>query len=109
MQYDIEGYLGKASRQTFNAELTSRDMWETYMPAFKACINEGKSSHVMCSYNAVNGNATCGNHGLLTTILRDTWKWDGFVVSDYDAWAEIWGTHKEGGSEHSTALAPESY
>ena len=46
----------------------------------------------------MNGNATCGNKGLLTTILRDTWKWDGFVVSDYDAWAEIWGTHRQGGS-----------
>ena len=34
--------------------------------------------------NAVNGKPTCANKGLLTTILRDTWKWDGFVVSDYD-------------------------
>ena len=57
----------------------------------------------MCSYNGVNGNATCGNHGLLTTILRDTWKWDGFVVSDYDAWAEIWGTHQQGGSPEGGA------
>jgi beta-glucosidase len=36
-------------------------------------------------------------------VLRDTWKWDGFVVSDYDAWAEVWGTHKEGGSAEGGA------
>jgi hypothetical protein len=45
--YDLEN--APTSRQSFNAELTSRDMWETYMPAFKACITEGRSSHVMCS------------------------------------------------------------
>jgi beta-glucosidase len=51
--YDIESYLGGkgGGRNSFDAELTSRDMWETYMPAFKACITKGKSSHVMCSYN----------------------------------------------------------
>lgn len=41
-----------------------------------------------------SGVPTCGNRGLLTTVLRDTWKWDGFVVSDYDAWANIVKTHQ---------------
>ena len=47
----------------------------------------------MCSYNSLNGVPTCGNKGLLTTVLRDTFQWDGFVVSDYDAWANIVDTH----------------
>ena len=52
LRYDIENI--PVARQAFDAELHSRDMWETYMPAFKACITKGKSSHVMCSYNAVS-------------------------------------------------------
>ena len=89
----MEGGAGTADRFTFNAELNARDMWETYMPAFKACITEAKASHVMCSYNSVQGVPTCGNKGLLTTILRDQWGFDGFVVSDYDAWAFINDRH----------------
>eukprot|EP00040_Diaphanoeca_grandis_P032448 m.196622 g.196622 ORF g.196622 m.196622 type:complete len:903 (+) comp32628_c0_seq1:29-2737(+) len=89
--YDLEDQ--PTARQQFNANLSSQSMWETYMPAFEACIKEGKATHVMCSYNAVNGVPTCGNKGLLTEILRDQWNFDGFVVSDYDAWAEILTTH----------------
>ena len=47
----------------------------------------------MCSYNSVNGIPTCANSGLLNTILREQWKFDGFVVSDYDAWANLFYTH----------------
>jgi beta-glucosidase-like glycosyl hydrolase len=61
-------------------------MWEHYMPAFDACFNEGKAMHTMCSYNSLNGYPTCGDPGLLNHVLRDLWQWDGFVVSDYDAW-----------------------
>lgn len=89
--YDLEDK--PAARQVFNANLTSRSMWETYMPAFEACIKEAKATHVMCSYNSVQGVPTCGSHGLLTEILRDQWGFDGFVVSDYDAWANIRNTH----------------
>ena len=91
--YDMEGNAGAPSRVYFDAKINARDMWETYMPAFKACVKTARSSHVMCSYNSLNGVPTCGNKGLLTTVLRDTWKWDGFVVSDYDAWANIVNTH----------------
>ena len=83
--YDVEGGAGTPARFQFDAELNARDMWETYMPAFESCVKDAQSSHVMCSYNSIEGVPTCGNKGLLTTILRDQWKWDGFVVSDYDA------------------------
>ena len=77
--------LGDAQRpDTFNATIGGRDLWETYLPAFKACTVEAGATHVMCSYNQLNGVPTCATPGLLTEILRMQWKWDGFVVSDYD-------------------------
>jgi beta-glucosidase len=92
--YDIEGGAGTDDRYHFNAVVNGRDMWETYMQGFESCIKDAKAMHVMCSYNSLNGVPTCANGGLLNSILRDTWKWDGFVVSDYDAWANLFLTHK---------------
>ena len=92
--YDIEGGAGTVDRYHFNSVVNGRDMWETYMQGFEACTKEAKAMHVMCSYNSLNGVPTCANGGLLNTILRDKWKWEGFVVSDYDAWANLFLTHK---------------
>jgi beta-glucosidase-like glycosyl hydrolase len=80
-------------RTQFNAVVGARDLWETYLPVFDACINKGHSQSVMCSYNAINGVPTCASYGLLTEILRNKWNWTGFVMSDYDAWANIRDTH----------------
>ena len=92
--YDVEGGAGTEDRFHFNAVVNGRDMWETYMQGFESCIKDAKAMHVMCSYNSLNGVPTCANGGLLNSILRDTWKFDGFVVSDYDAWANLFLTHK---------------
>eukprot|EP00945_MAST-04E_sp_MAST-4E-sp1_P005245 g5245.t1 len=92
--YDIEGGAGTGDRYHFDSVVNGRDMWETYMQGFEGCIKEAKAMHVMCSYNALNGVPTCANNGLLNEILRDAWKWEGFVVSDYDAWANLFLTHK---------------
>ena len=73
-----------------DARVDSRDFWETYMPAFRACAVEARATHVMCSYNAVNGVPTCASKGLLTGVLRDTWDFDGFVVGDYDEWEHLY-------------------
>ena len=89
--YDIENV--PSERTVFDAQVDARSMWETYMPAFEQCITEARATHVMCSYNSVNGVPTCANSGLLNTILRDEWNFDGFVVSDYDAWADLLVTH----------------
>jgi beta-glucosidase len=89
--YDIENV--PSERTVFDARVDARSMWETYMPAFEQCIKEARATHVMCSYNSVNGVPTCANSGLLNTILRDQWNFDGFVVSDYDAWANLLLTH----------------
>eukprot|EP00760_Papus_ankaliazontas_P001104 PhM_4_TR10387/c0_g1_i1/m.31063/K05349/bglX; beta-glucosidase len=86
--YDLES--NPVSRFMYNAKVNARDMAETYLPAFEACIKESRATHVMCSYNALNGVPTCADKGLLTDLLRERWGFDGFVVSDYDAWAMIY-------------------
>ncbi|XP_062517183.1 uncharacterized protein LOC134192460 [Corticium candelabrum] len=89
--YDIES--SPQSRVTFSAKLDARNLWETYLPVFKACVRYAQAGHVMCSYNAINGIPTCGDPNLMNGVLRKRWKWKGFVVSDYDAWANIASTH----------------
>jgi len=81
------------ARTSLDANVTARDLWETYMPVMKACVTRAKATHVMCSYNAVNGKPTCAHPELLNGILRDAWGFDGFVVSDYDAWVNLVTTH----------------
>ena len=80
-------------RTKLDANVSSRDLWETYLPVFKALITRANASHVMCSYNAVNGKPTCAHPELLNDILRDAWGFEGFVVSDYDAWKNLVDTH----------------
>lgn len=89
--YDIESI--PRERYFFDAVVDARNMWETYLPVFYACVVEAKAAHVMCSYNALNGVPTCADGKLMNGLLRDQWRWTGFVVSDYDAWAQIRDTH----------------
>ena len=101
--YDIEGGAGTDDRYHFDAEVDGRNFWESYVVGFDACVNRGKGLHVMCSYNSVNGVPTCANKGLLSEILREQWNYEGFVVSDYDAWANIYNTHKYSSDMESAA------
>lgn len=75
----------EATRHSFNAEASVQDMYETYLPAFKALVTEAKVETVMGAYNRTNGEPCCGSKTLLKDILRDKWKFDGHVVSD--CWA----------------------
>lgn len=72
-------------RHSFNAEVSQKDLFETYLPAFKACVTEAKVETVMGAYNRTNGEPCCGSKTLLTDILRGEWKFDGHVTSD--CWA----------------------
>lgn len=72
-------------RHSFNAEATKQDMCETYLPAFKACVQEAKVEVVMGAYNRTNGEPCCGSPTLLKDVLRDTWGFQGHVTSD--CWA----------------------
>jgi len=72
-------------RHSFDAVATKQDMRETYLPAFKACVQEAKVEAVMGAYNRTNGEPCCGHKELLQDILRDEWGFEGHVVSD--CWA----------------------
>eukprot|EP00887_Chlorella_sp_A99_P002667 scaffold6.g2667.t1 len=81
--YSLEELDG-VTRMGFDAVVDARDLRDTYLPAFEACVREGVAS-VMCSYNAINGTPACASDWLLNTTLRQGWKFGGFVVSDCEA------------------------
>eukprot|EP00936_MAST-01D_sp_MAST-1D-sp1_P000772 g772.t1 len=91
--YDIEGNGPLPSRVFQDSQVDTRCFWEHYMPVFDACVNGAGAAHIMCSYNAMNGIPTCADPTLLDGVLRSQWQWPGFVVSDYDAWANVQNTH----------------
>jgi len=80
-------------RHIFDARVSQRDLHTTYLPAFKACIVEGKAYSIMGAYNRVNGEACCASPTLLQEILRDEWGFQGYVVSDCGAIDDIRGGH----------------
>ncbi|MGN1229885.1 MAG: xylan 1,4-beta-xylosidase [Prevotella sp.] len=74
------------NRHSFNIEnLPERDLWETYLPAFKALVEKGDVAEVMCAYQRIDGDPCCGNNRYLQRILRDEWGYKGLVVSDCGA------------------------
>jgi beta-glucosidase len=80
-------------RHGFDAVASERDLKETYLPAFHACVVEGKAAAVMCAYNRTNGEPCCANNRLLSDILRKQWGFDGHVVSDCGAIDDIYKFH----------------
>ncbi len=72
-------------RHTFDAQVSDRDLWETYLPAFEACVREGKVEAVMGAYNRTNGEPCCGHEYLIGEVLRRQWGFEGHFVSD--CWA----------------------
>ncbi|MBN1187111.1 MAG: glycoside hydrolase family 3 C-terminal domain-containing protein, partial [Bacteroidales bacterium] len=79
------------NRHSFNAEdITPRDLWETYLPAFKDLVQKANVKEVMCAYNRFEDEPCCGSNRLLTQILRDHWGYKGLVVSDCWAIADFY-------------------
>ena len=81
-------------RHFFDARPDERDFRETYLPQFEMGIREGGAYSVMCAYNRLYGQACCGSSRLLTTILRNEWGFQGYVVSDCGAIDDIYQRHK---------------
>ena len=72
-------------RHTYDASVSMRDLWETYLPAFKALVKKGNVREVMCAYNRYEGIPCCTSDRLLVDILRRKWDYDGIVLTDCDA------------------------
>lgn len=89
-------------RHSFNAVVSEKDLRETYLPAFKECIEEADVAGVMGAYNRTNGEPCCGSKTLLKDILRDEWGFKGYVTSDCWAIKDFHENHKV------TSTAPES-
>jgi len=81
-------------RHTFDAKPSEYDMENTYLPAFRAAITEGKAESIMCVYNSVDGVPGCASTDLLEKRLREQWGFKGFVVSDCGAVGDIFRNHK---------------
>ena len=82
------------SRHVFDAKVSLHDMEDTYLPAFRQTVVEGKAYSVMCAYNRINGEPACASTFLLGDTLRDAWKFNGYVVSDCGAIQDINRNHK---------------
>ena len=84
----------EGDRHTFNAVVSKQDLYETYLPAFKACVQEANVEAVMGAYNRTNGEPCCGSKTLLTDILKEEWGFKGHVLSDCWALVDFHENHK---------------
>ena len=83
----------EALRHSFDAEPSMKDFMETYVPAFKALVTEGKVESVMCAYNSTFGKPCCGSSYLLNDLLRKQWGFKGYVTTDCWAIQDFYKSH----------------
>ena len=82
------------ARHTIDVKISLHDIEDTYLPAFRQAVVEGKAQSVMCAYNSINGEPACANKFLLEDTLRGAWSFSGYVVSDCGAIGDINRNHK---------------
>jgi beta-glucosidase len=82
------------TRHFADVDVSKHDELDTYEPAFRAAIVEGKAGSVMCAYNAINGEPACASQYLLQDQLRGKWGFQGYVVSDCDAVRDVAANHR---------------
>src|SRR5450631_171028 len=92
----------ESTRHVADVQISKHDQLDTYLPAFRATVTEGKAASVMCAYNSINGQPACVNEFLLQDQLRGKWKFSGYVVSDCEAIVNIYRDH------HFTKTQPEA-
>jgi beta-glucosidase len=96
----------EALRHHFDAHVGDQDLRETYLPAFRDCVVEGKAHSVMGAYSRTNGDPCCAHPVLMGRVLRGEWGFDGFVVSDCGAISDFHAHHTVTATpEQSAALA----
>jgi beta-glucosidase len=83
----------EALRHSFDAKVSPHDLWDTYLPAFEACVREAKVESVMGAYTRTNGEACCASPTLIGDILRTRWQFAGHFVSDCGAIEDISEQH----------------
>jgi beta-glucosidase len=83
----------ESTRHTADVSVSKHDELDTYLPAFRAAVTEGKAGSVMCAYNDINGEPACANDFLLVDQLRGKWGFKGYVVSDCGAVVDIYRNH----------------
>ncbi len=91
-------------RHTINVKLSETDLRETYLQAFEMTVKDAHVASIMCAYNSVRDEVCCGSNLLLKQVLRDEWKFNGYVVSDCGAISDF---YREGG-HHASKDAPEA-
>ena len=94
------------SRHRFNVDVSPHDLEDTYLPAFRATVTEAHAQSVMCAYNSIDGAPACANTMLLQDHLRNAWHFDGYVVSDCAAVADVnTGHHYAPDMAHAAAAS----
>ena len=96
----------ESTRHEANIDPSPHDLWDTYLPAFRAAITQGKADSIMCSYNAVDKVPACASKMLIGDILRGDWRFPGYVVSDCDAindFSQPHGHHYSPDQAHGSA------
>jgi len=99
----------EADRHRFDVSVSMRDLWETYLPAFRMIVKEGNVQEVMCAYQRYEGDPCCGSDRLLTDILRNKWGFSGLVMSDCGAIGDFYnkrqhGTHPDAATASADAV-----
>jgi len=82
------------TRHFADVDVSRHDELDTYTPAFRAAVVEGKAGSVMCAYNAINGEPACASEFLLQDLLRGKWGFQGYVVSDCGAIKDVAANHR---------------
>ena len=98
----------EGERHHFDVQPSPHDLWDTYLPAFRATIVDAKADSIMCAYNAIEGQPACGSDLLMQTILRGYWNFQGYVTSDCGAVTDFWqknAHHTSPDSAHASADA----
>jgi beta-glucosidase len=94
----------ESKRHSFDTDVSTYDLWDTYLPAFRDLVTKAKVAGVMCAYNAFRTQPCCGNSLLMKSVLRDQWHFTGYVTSDCGAIEDFYKGHKTHPTSEAAAV-----